>query len=362
MESMTSTFSQSERPGYAVTWYRSSTPSGAGPWIKHPIAVVDYCHNLQAADWDLDGDIDLLVGGMIQSKNRGLKLMLNSGEGTNWSELTVQTDGSYSAEMGDIDKDGDMDIVGIRNWNSAPTYIYRNTAADLKSQGLWTYKEITSSHRRTFSLCFADMNGDGYMDIASGPFVYINPGPPLTGSWKQVPLPDGIHAFAALDVNGNNLADLIAQRDNPGAGRVDIYWVEAANATATSWTKPILVGSVPRGTEPEGFQGYAVARLRPGGRLETIVNSAQGLYYFSVPESHPEAGNWPRTLIAANNSEEGIGVADIDGDGYLDVCFTHANPHEVRWARNPGDNRAGLERVHRGQLSRGGMARPLRGG
>jgi FG-GAP-like repeat len=96
---------------------------------------------------------------------------------------------------------------------------------------------------------------------------------------------------------------------------------------------------VPRGTEPEGFQGYAVAQLRPGGRPETIVNSAQGLYYFSVPESHPEAGNWPRTLIAANNSEEGIGVADIDGDGYLDVCFTHANPHEVRWARNPGENR-----------------------
>jgi hypothetical protein len=176
------------------------------------------------------------------------------------------------------------------------------------------------------------------MDIASGPFVYLNPGAPLTGSWKQVPLPEGIHAFAALDVNGNKLADLITQKDNPAAGRVDIYWVEAANAAANSWAKPILIGSVPRGTEPEGFQGYAVAQLVPDGRREIVVNSAQGLYYFSVPEPNPEAGNWPRVLVAANNSEEGIGIADIDGDGYLDISFTHANPHEVKWARNPGNS------------------------
>ena len=102
-------------------------------------AVVDYCHTLQSADWDLDGDVDLLVGGMTQSHHRGLKLLLNAGAGTNWTEFVIQTQGSYSAETGDIDNDGDPDIVGIRNWNSAPTYIYRNlgrsgTAADaLKS-------------------------------------------------------------------------------------------------------------------------------------------------------------------------------------------------------------------------------------
>jgi CubicO group peptidase (beta-lactamase class C family) len=119
-------FSQSERAGYAVTWYRSAKPHGTGPWTKHPVAVVDFCHTLQAADWDLDGDVDLLVGGMTQSQHRGLKLLLNAGAGTNWTEFVIQTDGSYSAEMGDIDNDGDPDIVGIRNWNSAPTYIYRN--------------------------------------------------------------------------------------------------------------------------------------------------------------------------------------------------------------------------------------------
>jgi len=75
---------------------------------------------------DIDGDVDLLVGGMIQSKHRGLKLLLNEGKGSNWTQRIIQTEGSYSAEIGDIDNDGDLDIVGIRSWNSAPTWIYRN--------------------------------------------------------------------------------------------------------------------------------------------------------------------------------------------------------------------------------------------
>jgi hypothetical protein len=131
-------FSDSERAGFPVTWYRSITPRVDTAWGKHPITVVDFCHNLQAADFNLDGKMDLLVGGMPKSQHRGLRLMLNNGGGTSWTGLVIQTDGSYSAEIGDIDNDADMDIVGIRNWDSAPTWIYRNdhqTVGDQESDG-----------------------------------------------------------------------------------------------------------------------------------------------------------------------------------------------------------------------------------
>jgi len=58
-------FSQSERAGYEVAWYRSPTPRVTGTWSRHAVGVVDYCHTLQAADFDRDGRVDLLVGGMI---------------------------------------------------------------------------------------------------------------------------------------------------------------------------------------------------------------------------------------------------------------------------------------------------------
>ncbi|MDO8629482.1 MAG: VCBS repeat-containing protein, partial [Phycisphaerales bacterium] len=327
-------FSQCERAGYAVAWYRSPTPRLDGSWKKQPVAVVDFCHTLQAADWDLDGDVDLLVGGMIQSQHRGLKLMLNNGAGTNWTEFVIQTNGSYSAETGDIDNDGDLDIVGIRNWNSAPTFIYRNNAGRSPSLDFWFHHQVAAAHVRTFGLCFPDADGDGNRDIASGPFVYLNPGSPLTGAWTQVALPNGIHAFATLDVDSDRFADLIGQKDNAGANRVDLFWVEAANSAGTAWATPILIGNVPRSEHVEGFQGYRVAQLIAGGRPEIAVSTMQGVYYFSVAETNPAEGNWPRTLVAPNDSDENVGVADIDGDGDLDISFTTGASKQVKWARN----------------------------
>jgi len=153
------------------------------------------------------------------------------------TDSIIQTDGSYSAEIGDIDNDGDPDIVGIRNWNAAPTWIYRN---NVRSLGLdrWTYHQVSAAHVRTFGLCFPDVDRDGRLDIASGPFVYLNPGTSLTDAWTQVALPSGIHAFATLHVDGDEFADLIAQKDNADAGRIDLFWIEAANASGTSWAAP----------------------------------------------------------------------------------------------------------------------------
>jgi len=187
-------FSHSERAGYTVAWYSSATPRGDGSWSKHTVAVVDYRHTLQAADFDLDGDVDLLVGGMIQSQHRGLMLMLNSDEGTNWTAFVIQTDGSYSAEIGDIDNDSDPDIVGIRNWNAAPTWIYRNNvrSPDLY---LWTYHQVSAAHVRTFGLCFPDVDRDG--DRLVEDQMHKAAAAPLRGAFESRGLKCGIYTLQA---------------------------------------------------------------------------------------------------------------------------------------------------------------------
>lgn len=329
-------FSQSERAGYEVTWYRSPTPLVDGTWSARTVVVVDYCHNLQAADWDLDGDDDLLVGGMASSTHRGLKLMLNDGSGLSWNEHVIQTDGSYSAEMGDIDNDGDPDVVGIYNWNSAPTWIYRNNAGGPPSLDFWYYVEVAGDHVRTFGLDAADADGDGDLDIASGPYVYRNPGGAMTGAWARATVFAGGHLFMAADVDGDDRADLLALQDNPGGNRIDLYWIEASDAGATAWETPVLFGNIPRSDHSEGFQGSRLAQIVAGGRDEIVLSTMQGVYYFDIPAS-PGAGSWPRTQVCANDSDEGIGVADLDDDDDLDIAFTSGGSKTVRWARNPGD-------------------------
>jgi len=100
---------------------------------------------------------------------------------------------------------------------------------------------------------------------------------------------------------------------------------------------PVRIGNSPRSDHPEGFQGYRVVQLAAGGRPEIAVSTLQDVYYFAVPGTEPTSGKWSRTFVAPNDSDEGIGVADIDGDGDLDISFTSGGGKEVKWARNPGD-------------------------
>jgi hypothetical protein len=116
--------SQSELPGYAVLWYSAADPKGT--WTRHTVvSQCDYCHNLQAADFDRDGYVDILAGGMIQSDQRGLTVYRGNG-GASWNPVVVQALGSYSAEVRDVDGDGDPDIITVRQWNTSPTEIWLN--------------------------------------------------------------------------------------------------------------------------------------------------------------------------------------------------------------------------------------------
>jgi hypothetical protein len=298
---------------------------------KQPVTVVDFA-TLQAADWDLDRDADLLVGGMIQSQHRGLKLMLNNGAGTNWTGVRHPNHGSYSAETGDIDNDGDLDIVGIRNWNSAPTYIYRNNAGGGPSLDFWFHCQVSGAHVRTFGLCFPDVDGDGDLDVASGPFAYLNPGPPLTNTWTQVALPNGVHAFANLDVDGDPVVDLIAQKDNVRP-TVELLVKKTGISSRTPRAEPILIGHVPRSNMSKVFKVIAW-RIVASGRPEMPSPRCRA-FYFAQNRILPRAG---RELIRRNSDK--VGVADIDADGDLDISFTSGASKQVKWARNPGDGSA----------------------
>jgi hypothetical protein len=87
------------------------------------------------------------------------------------------------------------------------------------------------------------------------------------------------------------------------------------------------------------MQGYRAAQLEAGGPPEVALSSGGGLFYFRIPAS-PGAGEWPRVRVSANPSDEGFGIADVDGDGDLDVAAGTADGQRVEWYRNPGNGAA----------------------
>ena len=123
--------SHSEKTGFAIAWYESDNPKGGSDaWTKHEVGVVDYCHTLRGGDIDLDGDIDIVAATLIRKSNPEIYVFLNEGNGLTWRKQQLAATSAYKAKTGDIDNDGDIDIVTARSWDEAPLQIWRSTISN----------------------------------------------------------------------------------------------------------------------------------------------------------------------------------------------------------------------------------------
>lgn len=218
----------------------------------------------------------------------------------------------------------------------------------LNSQSLptdrWTYIQIDSTREllqppggpnwlRSFGIDAADINRDGYLDIVSGKYFYLNPGGDMTGSWRRTTFCFPLDGSLFMDVDGDGLADVIAQ-DLP-----NVVWLEANDLNGTFWSSRVI-GQVPR-TGHKNSQGLAVADIIPGGKKEILIAAEGGIYCARVPPD-PEEVPWEFRMIAATHSDEGIGVGDLDGDGDPDIAFGDSREagetaELLFWAENPGN-------------------------
>jgi hypothetical protein len=86
--------------------------------------------NIFITDINLDGNQDLLILEMEQSDTKRIAVYYNDdGKGMKWRKVLIARTGGHNAKMGDIDNDGDPDLLnanhgwtGIRN----PVEIWRN--------------------------------------------------------------------------------------------------------------------------------------------------------------------------------------------------------------------------------------------
>ncbi len=83
---------------------------------------------------------------------------------------------------------------------------------------------------RSFGIDAADINHDGFKDITSGKYFYLNPGGDMSRPWKRTEFRFAFDAYLFVDVDGDQLADIIAE-DLP-----NVLWLEADDLNGTSWS------------------------------------------------------------------------------------------------------------------------------
>lgn len=319
---------------YRISYFQAPADPRIGPWQE---VVVDSSaeavhHSAGCADFDGDGRMDIATAEMQQGTDPDeIKIYQNTG--SSFVKRVISTGGSHSMRIVDINGDGKPDLMGA-NWEGPKDVKLwiNNIPRQTLPLNKWTYIRADSNRAsKKFGIdASLDLTGDGFRDIVSGQYFYRNPGGNMTGTWARTTFPNSaLDALVAVNVDDDVFADIIAM---DGTGRV--FWLEATNQQGTSWTQT-QIGNVGASDEGISTQGVAVGQIISGGKPEIAINVPGRLVYFEIP-TNPAAGNWPMTTVTTNITQEPEGVAldDIDGDGDLDIA-SNLNTTTAAWWRNP---------------------------
>lgn len=217
--------------------------------------------------------------------------------------------------------------------------------AQKNSLNKWSYIEVDSTRQkwgdfnepewlRYFGLDAKDINKDGYLDLVSGRYFYLNPGGNMEGKWKRSDLGMNVDAYLFADVDEDEYADVIA------LALPNVYWVEADDWTGESWTIR-KIGEIPK-TGHVNSQGYHVVQLLKDTKKQILFAVEGGIHACTIPKDPKIASNWKFFNIIPTESDEGIGIGDIDGDGDIDIACgdieegQKESPRLVNWHENPG--------------------------
>jgi len=112
-----------------VAWYAQGADPAA-PWPQTAIATVTGPMSLDVADLDNDGDLDVVVGehNLAKPANAALFVFENrDGRGGAWQQHLVYRGDEHhdGAQLVDIDRDGDLDIISI-GWGHDAVVLYEN--------------------------------------------------------------------------------------------------------------------------------------------------------------------------------------------------------------------------------------------
>lgn len=281
-----------------------------------PLAGIAGVTSVKLADVNNDGRLDLIAMGNTANN---VIVRLNSGGGNftigaPGSPLTIGFNFPFASAIADFDSDGDLDMAVANDVGGNVIIRLNNGVGDFTLAAPGSPYAIAAN---TFGIAAGDVDNDGDIDIvasglAAGAFVLLNDG---TGKFTVGPNYAGGTNVAALtlgDVNGDGFLDLVMA--NQASNDVTIRLNDGTGGFATQAPgSPLPMGTAPRAAvlgdiDGDGDLDLLIANNAPQG-VNIRLNNGSG-NFVNVGANSP---------ITLGGLTKNIALADVDGDKDLDI-------------------------------------------
>jgi len=282
------------------TFY-AETIEGAG---TDPIMV-------RAGDIDNDGDMDLVAACF---RGDSVAVCRNQGDGDFAPPAFYGTGGNpRDLVLVDFDDDGALDLVMV-NQTGSITFLHNN------GDGTFAFHNTIGLSHGPQAICAADFNGDGFPDLAAarnvlpGVTVLLNDGAGNFPSSDTYEFDANIFDLASADIDNDGDIDIMVTEDNDNAVQVlrnndnEFFYLSSAYAVGY---EPWLLTM--RDFNGDGFIDLAVNN-HSDNSITVLAND--GNPAFSLMTELP-TGNDPFSIVSG----------DFDADGDHDLAYACRDNH-----------------------------------
>jgi hypothetical protein len=322
-------------PQKHVFWFEYQGPD---KWVRHMLGD-NHPSDVGGTAIDVDGDgwVDHVSGG-VWYRNTGKP------REEPFERIVFDKDLSAVHDLvaADVDGDGRLDVVTMSDRNNLRWYSIPK--ADPKQP--WVRHDIGPGVHA--GVAVGDIDGDGDLDVARSNRWFENADGKGT-KWAEHPIPFGnpnqpypmATRCVIVDIDGDRRRDLVMTENEIRAGK--IAWLKNVDGKGTKWEVHELKSG--DGAARGAYHSLAIADFDRDGdpdiftvEMEHIPGDRQPRWFIWENVDGKGANFVERVILDAHLGGHEAVVADVDGDGDLDICAKLWDPRKDN--ANGGRNHA----------------------